>query len=315
MSGSPFFNRQTAEIALSSEYWCVTYWNSSQIPFKPLAVSAFIKALLQNDLWYQCGGIYSWKTEIACRVALAFGVPTVIHWIGTDVTAFRTYVRKRPKLVNMLRQIFHWATAPWLVEELSQLGIESTLVPFTSQKRKAYLSMCPPELPRQFTILTSIPSERLDFYGWGNILKLAHDFPEITFNVLRATGEGTRNKPSNLNFLGWVEDTFGVYKNSTVAVRMTEHDGYSGSIQEPLALCRHAIWTYPFPGALLTKDYPTLHRHIAGLLQLHQKGLLKKNEEGRQFMMKNLNPDTLARNLESALYLCAKVREKRHQRS
>jgi hypothetical protein len=302
MTGSPYFNRQTLEFVLSSEHWRVTLLDSSQINFKPLYVPVFIKALLQNDLWYSCGGIGSWRAAFLCRIAVALGLPTVIHWIGTDVLNYQTYAQKHPGIVNIVRHVSHWATAPWLVEELSQLGIEATLVPFASQKRKNYLSLPPPEFPKHFTVLTTIPGERLDFYGWENILKLAHDFPEITFNVLRATGEAIKNKPVNLNFLGWVEDTFEVYKNSTVAVRMTKHDGYSGSIQEPLALGRYAIWTYPFPGALIAKDYQTLHSHVADLLLLHKKGLLKTNEEGRQFIKQNLNPDRLARNFESALY-------------
>lgn len=306
MTGSTFFNKQTQEIALSSDHWHVNILDFHQIRFNLLRLLIFLKSLLRSELWYQTGGITRWKIELLCWIAFALGVPHVVQWIGSDVVQARTYLEKRPQFLKMPSHIFHWAEAPWLVEELKQIGIKAEFVPRTSIKRKHYLSIEPPEFPRQFTVLTYIPERRPEFYGWENILKLAEDFPEITFNIVRATGRFTNKKLSNLNFLGWVDDMFETYKNSTVVVRMTKHDGYSGSIQEPLALGRYAIWTYPFPGAMEARDYPTLRSHVASLLNLHQKGLLMINEEGRQFIKQNLNPDILARNLERGLQQCAR---------
>ena len=306
MTGAPDFNQQTRDIALTSDQWRVDVLDFSKVRFKPWGIPVFIRSLLRSRLWYQCGGIDSWKEEFLCRVGLILGVPQVVHWIGTDVLSVKTYLRRRPQFLNIASRVFHWATAPWLVEELGQLGIRAKFVPFTGLRRKEYLSVVPPELPEHFTILTSIRQERFDLYGWPHIKKLAQDFPDVTINVLRATKVPDGQKPANVKFLGWVENPFEAYKNSTVVVRMTEHDGYSGGIQEPLALGRYAIWTYPLPNVLTARDYPMLHGHIANLLHLHRKGLLKLNEPGREFVRQNLNPDVVARNIGRELSECAR---------
>lgn len=308
MSGSDYFNRQTREVALYADYWRVTQLDRSRIPFRPLAALVLLNYLLGSDLWYQSYGIHAWYGEVFTRTAVALGVPQVIHWVGDDVLSAGPYLKGRPRFLKFLQGaggISHWATAPWLVGELEQIGIEAEFVPFTSRKRKRYLLMEPPDFPEQFTVLTSIPEQHPRFYGWEHILRLAEDFPEITVKVVRAGGGFSDRKPANLHFAGWVDDMFNVYANSTVAVRMTEHDGLSGSIQEPLALGRYAVWTYPFPGALLAKDYPTLHNHITGLLNLHRQGLLKHNQAGRRYIKENLDPQVLAENLERKLRQCA----------
>jgi hypothetical protein len=307
MTGSRVFNEQTRDIALPSHRWRVTIWDYTKVRFKPLIVPLFVKRLLRSDLWYSCSGIATWEKETLCRLAVALRVPAVVHWIGTDVLGVKSYMTKRPRLGRLTGRLSHWATAPWLVDELKQLGIEAELVPFASRKRKEYLNLNPPKWPERFTVLTSIPDDGFDFYGGDAVVRLARDFPAITFNVVRGTGGAVREKPPNLHFLRWVEDMFEIYKNCVVVVRMTKHDGLSGSIQEPLALGRYAVWTYPFPGALLARDYPEMHLHVSRLFQLYEKGLLEPNEDGRRYIRLNLNPDTLARHLESAMSACAGI--------
>ena len=102
-------------------------------------------------------------------------------------------------------------------------------------------------------------------------------------------------------FEGAVDDIEAIYARCTVAVRMTRHDGLTGSIQEPLLLGRHAIWTYPFPGVRQAEDYPALRLHIEQLLELHESGRLDLNLEGRHHIQEHLHPETLAQDVRRRL--------------
>jgi len=229
------------------------------------------------------------------------GIPIVIHWIGTDVLNVTKYFDKNPGSIKVAQRFIHWATAPWLVDELRELGIEASFVPSPSKKRSMFLSQAPPKLPNRFTILTYIPDSKPEFYGWDRILRLAKDFPEIDIVVVRGEGKFIKDFPPNIKFLGWVDNMYDIYKNCTAVVRITKHDGYAGTILEPLILGRYAVWTYPFPGVHQAQDYSSLRSYIESLLKLHRKGLLKINTKGREFIQQNLNPELLSIQLQEKI--------------
>ena len=302
MTGSPFYTRQMNAVALSDDRWQIRLVDSISVPSRWRHTPSVLTGLLRADVWYSCGGATSWKAALIASAALHLRIPTVMHWIGSDVLEARDYFRRRQSFRRHIADRFeHWATAPWLADELRDLGIEASVMPLTSLKRKAYLSMPIPSLPNQFTLLTSIDPTRPEFYGWPHVVRLAKDFPDITVHVLRATADQLPDTPPNVHFLGWLEDTFEAYQHCTVAVRMTVHDGYSASVQEPLALGRYAIWTYPFPGSLPARDYPTLHAHVSDLLQRHRRGVLAPNHAGRAFIAEHLDPGVLAKKFEDRL--------------
>jgi hypothetical protein len=82
---------------------------------------------------------------------------------------------------------------------------------------------------------------------------------------------------------------------------MTEHDGYGGTVQEALSLGRYAIWTYPFPGAFLARDYSSLSYYVSHLYNLHKEGNLTINEVGRTYMLENMHPKYLIANIAQGL--------------
>lgn len=269
-----------------------------------LAIAA---KLTQVNLWYQIGG-YAGRGRIY-RIANILGVPVVIHWVGSDVLSAANYFNENPQSLKAAKRLIHWAGAPWLADELKEFGIEASFMPLPLKSVGVFLSQDPPKLPSRFTVLSYLSDQRPRFYGWDYILQLSKDFPEINILIVGAKGEFAKNFPANIKFLGWVNDMYAIYANSTVLIRMTQHDGYGGTVQEALSLGRYAIWTYPFPGAFQARDYFFLRKHIEHLYNLHQKGLLPLNKEGREYMRQNMDTKMLAAHIQEGLIEVLKKRE------
>lgn len=302
MTGSPFYTREIQAVALPRDRWQASIIDPTSVPNRWLRTFRLGLGLWRTDIWYSTGGVSNARMEWGVRAAVALGTPTVIHWIGTDVLEAGAYFATRRTFLHLVAtRLEHWATSPGLVAELGDIGIPATFVPRTSLKRRAYLSQSLPALSSEFTIVTSIDPERPEFYGWPLIRRLALELPDVRVIVIRASQEDLPDVPTNVQCLGWVTDTLEVYLQATVAVRMTRHDGYSGSILEPLALGRHAIWTHPFPGCLLARDYSDLLAHVIELLRRHRDGTLRANLTGRAYIAEHLAPDALSSNLERGL--------------
>ncbi len=244
--------------------------------------------LCRADVWYQVQGCAGrgWS----CELALRLGVPVILHWLGTDVTDAVRYFRAHPDHVALLHRMTHWVVSPWLQDELAALGVQAQFVPFPQEKVARYLQQLPPPLPDRFSIITYIRDQRPAFYGWEKVLSLARHWPDIPVRVLGTEGCFAVDVPANVRFLGWQEDPYLFLCDSTVLVRMTEHDGYSGMVLEALALGRHVVWTYALPGVLQACDEAALFDHIASLHAAHQAGILALNSAGRAYMETHLRP-------------------------
>lgn len=261
------------------------------------------RELLRADVWYQLHGCAGrgWN----CELALRLGKPVVLHWLGTDVSDALRYFRAHPEHLPTLRRMTHWTFSPWLVEELAALGIQAEFRPFPQAKVIRYLQQETPPLPETFTVVTYIPDDRPDFYGWEAILHLAQRFPHLPVRVLKAEGHFASEVPSNITFLGWIEDPYPVLKNATLLVRITQHDGYSGMVQEALALGRYVIWTYPAPGVRQVRSETELMEQVQTLYEAHQRGTLALNLEGRSFVEKELHPRRAAERIVQGLEVVA----------
>jgi glycosyltransferase involved in cell wall biosynthesis len=299
LTGLEYFVHQLVESVFSSDECMVLAPRLNQVSSRFRRLTVILEHLFRVDLWYQIGG-YAGRGRIY-KLANMLGVPVVLHWVGSDVLAAQRYFDRHPEHLPSEVRLTHWAGAPWLVDELKRIGINARFVPLPLKTVGTFLSREPPPLPKNFKITTYLSDQRPTFYGWDHILRLAKDFPDIEIIVIGSTGSFVRHHPPNVRFLGWVSDTFPVFADCTVVVRMTEHDGYGGTVQEALSLGRYAIWTYPFPGASVAEDYSSLCRHVNHLYKLHKKGRLFINEAGRTYMLENMHPKYLAAKIAQGL--------------
>jgi hypothetical protein len=299
LTGLEYFVRQLMETVFSSGEYVVLVPRLNQVSSRFGRLTMLLENLFRVDLWYQIGG-YAGHGRIY-KLTNMLGVPVVLHWVGSDVLVAQRYFERHPEHLPPKAKVIHWAGAPWLVDELKQIGINAQFVPLPLKTVGIFLSQDPPPLPKNFKILTYLSDQRPAFYGWDHILLLAKDFPYIEIIVIGATGSFVRHHPPNVRFLGWVSDTFPVFADCTVIIWMTEHDGYGGTVQEALSLGRYAIWTYPFPGAFLAKDYSSLFYHVSYLYNLHKEGNLTINQVGRTYMLENMHPKHLSAKIAQGL--------------
>jgi glycosyltransferase involved in cell wall biosynthesis len=154
-----------------------------------------------------------------------------------------------------------------------------------------------PPLPEKFSILTYVPFKRWDFYNGDMILKLAEALPEVDFHILAS--EGKRITLPNVHTYGFVKDITPFYKNSSVLIRITKHDGLAKMILEALSCGRQVLRNMPFPHCILVNN---LEDCINTLNSLKRKQEL--NLEGKAFVEQNFNQEKILDNYYS---LCKNV--------
>jgi hypothetical protein len=316
LTGIAHFAQYLADAISNAGSWKMQFVDLSiaDFPFLRRVVTTGIAGfkLLQADLWYQIGG-WVWNSRMY-KVARKIRLPVVIHWAGSDVLLAKQTLQKDKRFSEKVKGVVHWAGAPWLVDELQDLGIESEFVPLPLKLLERSLAMPPPSLPAKFTVLSYFSDARPELYRSNYIMRLSRDFPDVLFLIVGSKKTHFSEKFSNVKFLGWVGNMYDVYTMATVVVRMTEHDGYGGTVQEGLSMGRYAIWNYPFQGAIVAKDYDTLRQHLMLLLDSHRKGNLGLNTAGRKYLQENMQPSKLTQDIvnriSSILNSCNQVRKR-----
>jgi hypothetical protein len=257
--------------------------------FTTLPKSKFRKwlSLWHSDLIYLIGG--DLRPNRFYHLALRLKKKLVFHWVGTDILEMKAWRGMGRKFSSLLvNKVFHWTEVKWTAAELVELGLISKVVPLSPAVFPGEVKA----LPEKFVVLTYLPPGKPEFYGERTIVKLAERFPEIIFLAV-ATPTTNRNTewPSNLIPVGWVDDMAELYREITLLIRLTQHDGLSFMVLEALANGRHVIWGYPFTGVYQSDgDLNRLIPFLEKLYQMHCRGQLKINQIGREFVVRFYNP-------------------------
>ncbi len=228
--------------------------------------------------------------------------PVVIHWVGTDVQLALEAHRRRNASARIAEQAIHWCDAPWLAAELRQAGIRAEVVPLPIPLPAGD----PPPLPSRFTVLLYYPVDAFDreVFDGETLLRLPAAFPAARFILIpspAATLPGPL--PPNLEAPGWVDDMDALYREVTVYVRLTTHDGQSFMAAEALARGRYVIWTHPMPGAILASGFDAVAAALRSLLERHESGTLGLNAEGRRRTLERFGGDGPLRDIDERLQL------------
>jgi hypothetical protein len=215
----------------------------------------------------------------------------VFYWLGTDVlntTEDLKAGKLRQRCYARAKKDHHLADATWLAEELQKIEIEA--LPKTITLPEIVMGDTP-DLPSEFSVLTYVPDSRYRFYGGDAIYEAARNFPHIRFDIVGGSGLWVSKALSNLVCHGWQSDMTRFYRNATVVVRLMQHDGTGLTAVEGLSLGRHVIYSHPLPYTLRVAwgDTDALTNTLGGLLDLHQRGLLRPNAAGRAYAQENFN--------------------------
>lgn len=266
-------------IALTGpEYWCenlarqlktedaksVIIRKSPANVFKYLAwFMYFFKETAGSDILHVMLPTSAIKTLKAARLKR---IRVVCHWIGSDVLKLKDEKRRKEFFrAYPSSKLTHLVVSRPLSDELAQYGINAEIFPNISDKVIAE----PEPLPTAPGVLSYWTDKRADFFNASIVLNLAKCFPNITFRVVGATGKGL-NKPSNVRFLGYLENMSEVFRQTTVYIRLVPHDGFSMMVAESLARGRYVLYSLPFPYC----------EKVAGLNDCKEKlaALLRKKE-------------------------------------
>ncbi len=214
---------------------------------RPLAAGRPLAGLLAFRGCEVAHGVMASASPKVFARAKRAGCLTVNHWIGTDV--FET--RRRPDLREALPRTpvdLHLAVAPWLCEELGQLGVEAREFPIVPPDLRPRAV----PLPSRHAVLAYAGEGREDFYGVPALCELARSFPSVPFRLCGGGRLGP-GAPANVEALGRLDPGAmeALYERSSVLVRLAEHDGLSKMVLDALARGREAVWNHPFEGARL----------------------------------------------------------------
>ncbi len=246
--------------------------------------------------WHRFDAIYhiwgfSWSLGLMSPLIKR---PIVWHWCGSDVQAFQQLCGWRKwfaKRGAYHPRAFHLADSPELAEELRQLGIHARVVRLLPKFIEADVE----PLPERFAVLSYWSDDRKDFYRGDIVLKLAEEFPQIQFRIVKAEGKG-QSASANVTFLGFQDDVTHIYSQSSVLIRLPEHDSLSAMVLEMLARGRYVIYNKKLKGCHLVRTYEQARHALSEILELEQP-----NMTGAGFVQSEFSLDREAAALANAL--------------
>lgn len=243
-------------------------------------------ALLCTDLIYVIGG--DLRANRYYTATLFLKKKLIMHWVGTDILTMKELKSHGGHFSSaMVNQVTHWAEVDWTARELVEIGVTADIVPLTP----AGFPESVKELPSKFVALTYLPAGKEDFYGAGQIIRLARELPDMVILVAAASPQEKNEEwPDNLIPIGWVNDMSELYREISVLIRLTRHDGLSFMVLEALAQGRHVIWSYPLDGVRHARNYDELHQAIRQLYERYQAGQLEVNNQGRKVVEERYSP-------------------------
>lgn len=239
-------------------------------------------ALWSFDVLHVLGWPRLWNLWVAARLKRT---STILHWLGSDVSSFRTsprWSRVAGPALNLL-VTRHLAQSPWLAEELREVGVHAQVA---THPNESLDNVMVPPLPASPRVLAMLRPNKFEFYGGAEVLKMARAAPDIRWLIVVHDGTGLPYLP-NVEYLGHVEDMDDVYRRTTVLVRLTRHDGMSNTVLESLARGRHVIWSYPMPccrrASTAAEALPLVREAIAsGALNLEGAAYVRKEFDDRK---------------------------------
>lgn len=244
-----------------------------------LEVLTSMLTLLGCDVWYSIGAPISDRwLHLFARLLQK---PRVIHWVGSDITTL--YGNPHLRALCTRPNVRNVAEVDWTIEELRRLGIDATLAPLPPRLPAVDE---PGPLPEQFTVLLYLPKTRGEFYGRREYERLIRAFAKrgVRFFIVGG-GECYAPPEADVTQFGWRVNLDDIYRQSTVLVRFTRHDGLSIMALEALTHGRHVLWSQDFPFATQVACYEDIAREIERLLSLHELGELRVRTDAARYVV------------------------------
>jgi glycosyltransferase involved in cell wall biosynthesis len=267
-------------------------WHLSACDSSRLGTIRAMLALRHADALITFGG----PAPIAALIEAARrkDVPVIVIWAGSDIIK----ARENPFALEVVKQehFINLSVAPWLVDELRDLGIEAEYLPVAAMNGGGHVKA----FNRTFRVLNYLPEPRRDFYGASLTYEVARALPDVPFMVVGAGGRDD-SAPPNVKFCGLVKDMQRRIDACTVLLRQPIHDGQSMLVLEAMARARHVIWNYEYPAVKTARTYEEIVDALRRMRDLHARGELPLNHEGRTFVLQNFARSDVSRRFAARL--------------
>lgn len=208
--------------------------------------------------------------HLAAKVLHRLGVvrSRTLYWIGSDVMRLRPGDAYVAGCANI-------AGSEWIAEEVRSKGYACIHRLFPVELRSGRNPPFP--VAGRLQVLAYIPDVQHELHGSPELRQLAERSPDVDFKVIGGTGAWWRDRPGNVQFLGWVSDISAPIVESHVLLRRTRHDSFSAFVREGIASGRHVVFTYDVPGVtwIRSGDTDALTAKIGALRDLHRRGQLE----------------------------------------
>ncbi len=271
----------------------------------------FFEIVSENEaeiLYYIYGTSLSLKNInywLSCSKVIVF------HWIGTDVIELmnQSSLSFKARLSICIKRLFlkhrknflHLASAPWLCEELKEIGIFSHFLPITTLS-KSVVNVIDVTRERNIDFLSYVPQSRFNFYGGDIIVKIAKNIPNRKFVIIVPDAESQSSIelsgiPNNVMLLPRMsfDAVQKLMAKTKVFLRLTKHDGLSLSVLEAMNNACQVLWTYQFPFVIQTKT-STLSDDVSSVVEKWSP-----NIQGRDYVRENFQAEVVYENLQKTI--------------
>ncbi|MCP4713260.1 MAG: glycosyltransferase family 4 protein [Planctomycetes bacterium] len=260
----------------------ISYDICQKTGIRAMAGALLSRRLQKYNVVYHIGGVCDRPIDLLLP---GYQGPLIWHWIGTDIVTWTKGKGSRGlrRILNQHiisnRVTVHLSDSPELADELAEIGIQAQVVRLLPEKICAEVQ----PLPAQPSVMSYWSDDLMDFYGGNMILELAREYPKVKFLITLARGAHI-TATENVTFLGPVDNIEEIYKQSTVFIRIPQHDSVSAMVLEMLARGRYVIYNKTFPHCSPGQNYQQIKESLDEIIQ--QDG---PNIEGAQYVRENFS--------------------------
>jgi hypothetical protein len=243
------------------------------------------------------------KKNILLKLLILLKKKIVIDWIGSDVLAVLNDNKEQHKIFN---KCINLCEVEWIKDELESVGISAKIGPYiTRLYHNLEILDINNNNKKEFIIMSYAGKGREKFYGIDKLLKLAIKYPYIKFKIVGTEGKCYNNIPSNVLFLGWISSTKEILSESSLFVRIPEHDGLSLSVLEALYYAKQVAFSFPLPYTYHIEKDEDLEKVIEELYEKWHNKELIINNAGKDFAFNEYfnKQDEFILNLKNELIL------------
>ncbi len=226
------------------------------------------------------------------------GVQIARYWTGRDAVWAKHHAPSHECALALSRLgALQLCRTSELAEELDALGVSAKVLPVISSNISSLAR--PQALPKAFTALCYLPTERREFHGGSVIDTLIGRLPSVRFLVLGGGGATLADQP-NVEWLRDRTDSVRAIQRSTVVVDARMDAGLSRLVLEALCHGRHVITRYSLPHAHMARS---TEEFVEALRSVRDEATY--NLDGRSFVDREHEHHTatkaLRRELEEAI--------------